>query len=81
MVKREVLDKLSVVFNDVFDSADINLTYETTALDVDGWDSITNIELVVAVETEFGIEFTADDIASFQNVGEMCDKILSKLNG
>jgi len=78
MEKSEVLEKVNEVFIDILDNEDIVLSYETTANDVDDWDSLNHIQLVVAIEKKFKIRFTSQEIQSWKNVGEMLDCILSK---
>jgi acyl carrier protein len=78
MEKSDALKKVNEVFIDVLDNEDIVLTYETTAGDVDDWDSLNHIQLVVGIEKAFKIRFTSQEIQSWNNVGEMLDSILRK---
>jgi len=78
MEKSEILKKVNVIFIDTLDNEDIVLTYETTANDVEDWDSLNHIQLVVAIEKYFKVRFTSLEIQSWNNVGEMLDCILSK---
>jgi acyl carrier protein len=78
MEKNDVLQKLNLTFRDVLDNDDIDLSYATTAKDVDDWDSLNHIQLVVAIEKQFGIRFKSNEIHSWNNVGEMVDSITSK---
>jgi acyl carrier protein len=79
MQKEEILSKVQDIFRDVLDEEDIHLTEETTANDVEGWDSLTHIQLIVAIEKLFKIKFTSKEILSWKNVGEMLESIQSKL--
>ena len=79
MNKNEVLKKLQEIFCDVLDNEEIQLTIETTAEDVEEWDSLTNIQLVVAIEHEFGIRFTSSEIPSWKNIGDMVTSIIKKV--
>ena len=78
MEKDDVLKKVNEIFKDVLDDDNIVLSYATTANDVDDWDSLNHIQLVVAIEKAFKIRFTAKEIHSWNNVGEMINSILAK---
>ncbi|MCC8935231.1 MULTISPECIES: acyl carrier protein [Bradyrhizobium] len=78
MQKTEVYSKLTAVFQDVFDEDDLALTPQTTADDVDGWDSLSHIRLVLAVSKAFGVKFSASEIGNLKNVGEFADLIEKK---
>ena len=80
MDRSEILAALNPIFVDAIDNDDVKLTYDTTAGDVDGWDSLTHIQLVVAIEKHFKIRFTAKEIQSWKNVGEHTDSILNKIS-
>lgn len=71
--------KLTGVFEDVFDD-DIVLRPEMTADDVDGWDSMAHIRLMLACERAFGVKFSAGQIAALKNVGDLAALIASKLS-
>ena len=75
-----VTEELTAVFREVFDDEGIQLSPELTADDVEGWDSLSHVNLIIAVEMKFDIEFTQKEIRSFANVGEMIACIESKLN-
>ena len=75
----QVITEVTAIFRDVLDKDSIQLKYETTANDVPDWDSLSHIELVVAVEKHFKIRFNFADLQKFKNVGEMCDNIVLKL--
>lgn len=74
-----IYSMLDEVFQDVFDDESIHVTPETTADDIDDWDSLEHINLVVAVENKFGIKFKMSEVVSFRNVGEMADVIASRV--
>ena len=78
MEKTEVLAKVQEIFQDVLDNEDIELSYETTADDIDEWDSLSHIQLIVAIEKELKVKFTSKEIMSWGNVGEMIDNIINK---
>jgi len=69
-----IFEKLNEIFSDVFDE-DIILTPETTASDIEEWDSLTHITLISEVEDAFGIKFSMKEVLGMQNVGEMVDII------
>lgn len=75
----EILDQLDVVFIDVLDNKDIKLNYSTTADDVEDWDSLNHIQLVVAIEKKFKIRFSSKEIQNWKNVGELVESINSKM--
>ena len=79
MTREEIYGKLNEVFQDVFDDEDITVNDSTVAADVDGWDSLEHINLIVAVERCFGIKFTMGETTGLKNVGEMVDKIITHL--
>jgi acyl carrier protein len=72
-----ILDKLEGVFESVLGHP-VELGRETTAVDVDGWDSIAHVMLVLASEREFGVRFESSEIANAANVGEFADLIAAK---
>jgi len=80
MDKGEILAKVNAIFIDVLDDDGLVLTYETTARDVEDWDSLNHIQLVVAIEKQFNMRFTSREIQSWSNVGEMVNSISAKLN-
>ncbi len=73
------LDTLTEVFRQVFDDPEIVLTPETTADDVDGWDSLSHVNLIVAVSSRFNIRFKPKEILGFKNVGDLAKCVESKL--
>lgn len=75
----EVYDRLNEVFRDVFDDENIVVNENTTADDIEDWDSLEHINLVVAIENEFGIKFSMGETTSLKNVGEMVSLINQKL--
>jgi acyl carrier protein len=75
----EIIDRLQTLFIIVFDNDSIQVTPQLTADDVDEWDSLSHINLMIAIELEFGIEFNPSEIQSFANVGELVTSIEKKL--
>lgn len=78
MEKTEILEKVQEIFRDVLDNEDIILSFESKADDIEEWDSLTHIQLIVAIEKSFKIKFTSKEILSWKNVGEMIDSIMLK---
>lgn len=79
MEKDIILKEINTVFLDVLDNDDLVITNETTSNDVDEWDSLTHIQLVVAIEKHFKVKFTSAEIRDWKNVGEMITCIQSKI--
>jgi len=80
MDKGEILKTVNDIFIDVLDDENVVLTYETTANDVEEWDSLNHIQLVVAIEKQFGIRFTSQEIRSWNNIGELIGSISNRIN-
>ena len=80
-MKKEVHERLTNVFRDVFDDNTIEINDNTTSSDIDGWDSLEHINLVCAIEEEFNISFSMGETVLLKNVGEMENLILKKING
>ena len=78
MDREKIEAKVQEIFKDILDEEEIELKDNTTANDVDNWDSLTHILLVVAIEKAFKIKFTSKEILSWKNVGEMIDSIQAK---
>lgn len=78
MTRQEIFEKLNQVFSDVFDE-EITVTDETTASDIEGWDSLTHITLISEVEDNFGIKFSMKDVLAMQNVGQMANIIAKSI--
>jgi acyl carrier protein len=71
MTDDELLDRITTVVRDVVGDDDINLTLNTVAQDVPGWDSMAHINIIVALEHEFGIKFKTASLEEAQNVGDL----------
>ena len=70
MERKEIFSKLNEIFIDVLDLDECELTEETSANDIEEWDSLSHIQLIVAIEKSFGIKFTSLEIMKWRNVGE-----------
>jgi acyl carrier protein len=78
MDRNLILEKLTAIFRDVLDDDSIVLNDSTTADDVDGWDSLTHVNILVAVEKGFGIRMSTREVKSMRNVGDFIDLIAQK---
>ncbi|MBO5540964.1 MAG: acyl carrier protein [Muribaculaceae bacterium] len=79
MTRQEILDQLTEIFQDVLDVDDLVVTDALKADDVDEWDSLSHIQLIVAIEKQWHIKFNSREIMSWQNVGEMVDTIAQRI--
>ena len=79
MNQTEIYERLNEVFRDVFDDEEITVNADTTADDIEDWDSLEHINLSAAVEQEFGIKFSMGQVVSMKNVGEMVSIIESNI--
>lgn len=80
MSREEVFAALDEVFQDEFDDETLHVTDATVTDDIDGWDSLEHIDLIIAVERRFGIKFTMGEVNGMKNVGEMADIILRRMS-
>ena len=80
MTREEVFERLTDVFRNVFDDEDIVLNDDTTAEDIEDWDSLMHITLISEVEDEFDVHFAMKDVTGMQNVGEMASLILEQVD-
>ena len=74
----ELLEKLKEIFCEVFDDEDIRIAPPMTANDIDGWDSLSHVNLIVAIETKFDIRFSQKELMTFKNVGDLLESIRAK---
>src|SRR5258705_2872222 len=77
--KNEILDQVNAIFRDVLENDKIIINESTTGDDIEEWDSLTHLQLIMAIEKHFKIRLTSSEIINFNNVGEMCVGISSKL--
>lgn len=80
MTKPEVLAKIQSVFDDTF-MEEVEVTEGLTAKDVEEWDSLSHVSLVLAIEEAFGIRFRVGEVESTKNVGELADLIVKRTSG
>ena len=79
--RNNTLQQLVPIFQDVLDDDSLAIDATTTAQDVDGWDSLAHIRLVVSIEKAFSLRFSAAEISELQNVGDMAALIVKKQTG
>lgn len=79
MTREEVMERVQDIFRNNFDDESIVLTDETVASDIEDWDSLEQINLLVAIQKEFDIKFSVGEVEGLQDVGEMIDLVMSKL--
>jgi acyl carrier protein len=80
MELQQTIEDLNEIFIDILDNEDIKLTSDTSATDIEEWDSLSHIMLIVNIEKKYKIKFTSIEIAGFKNVGELAKTILQKLD-
>lgn len=73
-----MLEELQEIFREVFDDASLVITPETSAMDIEAWDSLSHLRLVMAMEAEFRIQFDFEELNVLRNVGEMMVLIQQK---
>lgn len=73
-----IVEKLNQIFRMVFDDDSINITPEMTANDIDGWDSLSHVNLIVAVENAFAVRFTQKELLTLKNIGSLLNCIEQK---
>jgi acyl carrier protein len=79
MANDHIYRQLDEIFRDVFDDDTITLTPETTASDIDGWDSVAHVDLIVSIETRMKIKFKTSELGNLHNVGQLVGIIEYKL--
>lgn len=79
MERNEIFEKLTVIFRDVMDNDEIVLEENTTAEDIEEWDSLAHVQLIEKIEGIFGVKFSAKEMNSWEDVGEFVDAIEEKL--
>ena len=79
MEEQEILSQVVEIFKEELDNEEIEITMESTAKDIEDWDSLSHIHLMVAIEKHFKIRFTSSEISNFKNVGEMVETVKKRL--
>lgn len=80
MTKELILQQITAIFRDVLDNEEVQVTYTTTSGDIEEWDSLTHIQLIVAIEKQFKLKFSSTEISNWKDVGEMIGSIQNKLS-
>lgn len=78
MERNEILSKINIIFKETLDNEQLIISETTAAADIEEWDSLTHIQLVVAIEKKFNVKFTSLEIQSWKNVREMLDCMQKK---
>ena len=80
MDTQTILNEMSLIFREVLKRENIVLDNETTAQDIEGWDSLTNMQLINKIEKKFNVASPSENIVKLKNVGDICHAILTKTN-
>lgn len=78
MEQATIYEKLTEIFQDLFDDDSIQATPELSAKDVDGWDSLAHIRLIITIEKAFKVKFSTTEIAKLEKVGDLAALIQSR---
>ncbi len=81
MTRIELFEKIQDIFRDIFDDETLVIQDSTSSSDIDEWDSLNHINLIVAIEKDLKIKFSFEELATLKNVGAMVDLIIVKVNG
>jgi acyl carrier protein len=79
MDEAQIYSRLAEIFEDVFDEGSMEITPELSAKDVDGWDSLTHIRLILTVEKAFKLKFSTSEIGKLENVGDLVALIAARV--
>lgn len=78
MERKEIFEKLNEIFRNVLDNDEIEVGETTRADDIEEWDSLSHIQMIVAIEKTFKLKFNSREVMKWDNVGEMVDTIMKK---
>ena len=78
-MENQILARVEAIFRDIFDNEALVVSRATSAVDIEEWDSLNNINLIVAIEKEFKIKFILAELVALKNVGEMIELITEKI--
>lgn len=80
MLKEDILTKLEQIFREIFANQALSISQATDASQIEGWDSFMHINLIVAIEEDFEVTFTTQEIGHFSCVGDVIDLLATKIN-
>ena len=80
MTREQVVSDVQDIFRDLFDDESIEIDNDTTADDIEDWDSLEHINLITSIEKHFSIRFAMSEVTHFKNVGSMIDTIAAKVS-
>ena len=78
MEKEEILQQLTLIFEQVLKRSDLKIDYSMSAEDIDEWDSLTNMTIISEIEKKWGVHFKLRDIIRMKNIGDMIDVIIKQ---
>lgn len=78
MTQAEIIERIQSILRDVLDLEDLTISRATSAPEVDGWDSLAHINIIVAMEKDFGVRFALGELEELKNVGDMVDLVIKK---
>ena len=81
MSREEIFQKVQEIFRDVFDDEELTISDLTNSDEIEDWDSLEHISLIVSMEKEFSMKFDIKEVNTLENVGEMIDLIKRKMDG
>ena len=80
MERKQIFDKLNEIFQDVMDNDEIVVNDSSSSRDIDEWDSLAHIQLIIAIEKAFSVKISASEANKWENVGAMVDDLLERIN-
>ncbi|MDE5493021.1 acyl carrier protein [Elizabethkingia meningoseptica] len=78
MTREDLFKEIQEIFRDIFDDETLDITDSTNSSDIEEWDSLNHVSLIVAIEKEFEVKFSFEELATLKNVGTMVDLIMIK---
>ena len=80
MSREDIMEKVNEIFRDVFDDEELIITDSTNSDDIEDWDSLEHISLIISMEKEFDMKFDIKEVNKLENVGQMVDMIKAKMD-